>query len=272
MSALRVRDLVDLAQHDYEVNQRPYAKVFPSQMRRLLEALGDLPAALTFQRLERYKADRIASGAARDTVNKELGGLSKGYRIAVDARLLAPGDVPVIRRLAPGAPRRGFFEPDDFRRVAAELPPDVRDVAEFAYWTGWRLGETLGLQWDTVSDYWCWTVDKNGHEKRTPLNGHAGAVLERRRKKRCCEWVFHRRGRRIRSVRKAWNSACDAAGFPGRIFHDLRRSFVKTALSAGLDRATVMALSGHRSHAVFSRYNVQRDDDLLDASRRLGLL
>jgi hypothetical protein len=30
-------------------------------------------------------------------------------------------------------------------------------------------------------------------------------------------WVFHRGGEQVRSLRKAWKSACKAAGCPGRL-------------------------------------------------------
>jgi hypothetical protein len=35
-------------------------------------------------------------------------------------------------------------------------------------------------------------------------------------------WVFHRtkRGRPLKSFRKAWQQACEAASVPGRILHD----------------------------------------------------
>jgi hypothetical protein len=42
-----------------------------------------------------------------------------------------------------------------------------------------------------------------------------------------CRFVFHRRGRRIKSVRTAWANACVATGFPGRIPHDLRRFAIR---------------------------------------------
>ena len=42
-----------------------------------------------------------------------------------------------------------------------------------------------------------------------------------------CPYVFHRNGRRIKSLRKSWALACEAAGLPGRLPHDLRRSAVR---------------------------------------------
>jgi len=280
-----VRDLLALAQRDLELNGRPYAAVFPSQTRRLVGRLGDRDAAeLGFEDFEEYKLARIREGAARATVNHELSALSKGFKLAVAGRLLEAAAMPLIRRLSPGHPRTGFLGVEQFARVAEELlrrppgrnlasgPEAVRDVCEWAYWSGWRKGECFGLEWDRADDDWAWCRDKNGRAKQAPLSGPLGPVLERRRAARLpgCDWVFHREGKPIRSVRRAWISACQRAGVPGTLFHDMRRSFCRNAIRAGVDRDTVMALSGHRTHAVFTRYNIQDEDDLADAGRKLS--
>ena len=65
MSELLVSDLIDLAQRDYEINQCPYARVFPSQAKNLLGELGSVPAAsVSFEVVESYKLLRIRAGAA----------------------------------------------------------------------------------------------------------------------------------------------------------------------------------------------------------------
>ena len=271
MSGLLVFDLIQLAQREYEINQCPYARVFPSQAKNVLAHMGGLEAEeVTFDVVEGYKLLRIRAGAARDTINKEIGGLKKGFRLALDAKLVEAEQIPVFRRLRPGRPRTGFLYIDEFRRVCVELTPDVRDVAEFAYWSGWRLGEIRRLQWMSVNDEWAWCYSKNGDTKLAPIEGHLHLVMERRRQQRNGEWVFHRAGRQIKSVRKGWIGACKRAGVDGRVFHDMRRSFCRNGIRAGIDRDTVMKLSGHRSDSVFRRYNIQDERDLREAAKRLG--
>jgi hypothetical protein len=60
-----------------------------------------------------------------------------------------------------------------------------------------------------------------------------------------------------------------AAGFPGRLVHDLRRSAIRTFVRHGLSENAAMALSGHKTNSVFRRYDIISTDDLDDAAAKL---
>jgi integrase len=85
-----------------------------------------------------------------------------------------------------------------------------------------------------------------------------------------CRYVFHRHGRRIKGFRKAWANACEAAGLPGRIPHDLRRSAVRNMERAGLSRSVAMQLTGHKTEAVYRRYAITSEADLREGVERLN--
>src|SRR5258708_11112877 len=62
---------------------------------------------------------------------------------------------------------------------------------------------------------------------------------------------------------------CKAVKLTGVWFHDLRRSFVTNARRGGVPESVVMKMSGHRTRAVFDRYNIVEEDDLREAIKRI---
>jgi integrase len=49
----------------------------------------------------------------------------------------------------------------------------------------------------------------------------------------------------------AWAKACRAAGVPGRLVHDFRRTAVRNLERAGVPRSAAMAMTGHKTEAVY---------------------
>ena len=84
-----------------------------------------------------------------------------------------------------------------------------------------------------------------------------------------CPWVFHKKGRKIGEFRKSWKTACRKAGVPGQIPHDFRRTAVRNLVRAGVPESVAMKMTGHKTRAVFERYNIVTETDLFDAARRL---
>ena len=76
----------------------------------------------------------------------------------------------------------------------------------------------------------------------------------------------------IKRFSKARATACRAAGVPGRIPHDLRRTAVRNLVRAEIPERVAMTLTGHKTRSVFERYNIVSDGDLRDAARRLDAL
>ena len=63
-------------------------------------------------------------------------------------------------------------------------------------------------------------------------------------------------------IRTSWNKALKDAKLPeGRLFHDLRRSAVRTLIRSGVDPSIAMKVSGHRSRSMLDRYNIIAEDE-----------
>jgi integrase len=87
---------------------------------------------------------------------------------------------------------------------------------------------------------------------------------------RIIKHVFHIDGEPVGEFKKSWVTACKAAGLPGKLVHDLRRTAVRNLLRARVTEHVAMRLSGHRTRSVFQRYDIVSGDDLREAVRKLG--
>jgi integrase len=187
---------------------------------------------------------------------------------------------PYIPVLAEARPRTGFFERQDYEKLREALPAYLRPVVTFAYASGWRKSEVLGLTWDRV-DLKARTTrldvgtTKGGEERTFYLTNERHAMLmELRRLQPFVPWVFTRDGQPIRDFRDAWASACKRATVEGKtqegkLFHDIRRTAVREMVRSGVAEGVAMKVSGHKTRGVFERFNIVSEEDIRDASRRV---
>jgi hypothetical protein len=97
-------------------------------------------------------------------------------------------------------------------------------------------------------------------------------VIQRRLQLRTDEQplVFHTRGRAIRDWRKAWRTATVAAGCPGVLFHDIRRTVARNLIRAGVPERVAMAVTEYNTRDVFDRYDIVTERDVTLATAQLA--
>lgn len=145
----------------------------------------------------------------------------------------------------------------------------IDDIAEFAYLTGWRKSEILGLRWAWVDRHTRvirLPDSKNADGRVLPLVDELWDLIERRWAAReyraadrtvgIAEYVFHRCGRPLKDIAWAWRSARREAGLPEKLFHDFRRTAARDLVDAGMDYRSAMSVTGHKTQAVFERYRI----------------
>ena len=241
-------------------------------------------AGITTDELRSFVSARQSVGAANGEINRELSVLRRMFSLAQQDGLVT--NRPYFQMLRENNVRTGFFEREQYLEVKGHLPVELRPVVTFAYFTGWRIqSEILSLEWRQVDMTACVVrldagTTKNGQgrvlpfaqldELRSVLEEQEQLAKELKRRGVICRWVFHREGKAIRSFRMAWKDACDKAGCPGRIPHDLRRTAVRNFERAGVPRSVAMQITGHQTESVYQRYDIVDEADLVDGLGRSG--
>ena len=278
--------------NDYQVNNKRGQK----NARRYVTVLGEhfggcRMASITTADVRAYIAKRQEQGVTNATVNRELAALKRMFSLGLQSEKILRR--PYIPTLAENNARQGFFSEIDFLALQEALPEYLRPVAGFGYITGWRKGEILGLPWTRISFQEEVVRLEPGttknREGRTIVMTSAlkallkaqwektRALVERRKPgatprevAEMIPWVFHREGHPIRNFDTAWRTACERAGLPGRLFHDLRRTAIRNMVRAGIPERVAMMMSGHRTRAIFERYDIVSETDLREAADRLN--
>jgi integrase len=266
----------DLANY-YKIKGKASGSSLPYFLKHLQPVFGlDRARRITADRVRQYTADRLDEGAKPASVNKELGALRRMFTLAIKSGRLSRGfNLPTIELLTENNTRSGFVEPADFTRLCSALPDYLQDPVSFLYASSWRVGEMRTLEWrdvdrDLTAIRLRPEVSKNRRARTLGLDGDLLDIMQRASNVRRleCPFVFHHDGKPIGDFRKPWHRASREAGLAGILIHDLRRSGIRNSVRAGVSDTVVMTMSGHRTRAVFDRYNISSVADTAEAARK----
>jgi hypothetical protein len=107
---------------------------------------------------------------------------------------------------------------------------------------------------------------KKNESRVLSLVGNLESLIEKRWEERQGDYIFHQGdGRPVGRIEHNWRTACERAGMPDKLFHDLRRSAVRNAIESGLSERHTMALCGHKTNHMLHRYHIVVERDLREA-------
>jgi site-specific recombinase XerD len=284
IAATIYEDLKRLIIDDYTANGH-VLKPLNDALKRLDTTFAGMKASdISTPRWTAYQAEAITQGYSNASVNRDRAALNRMLRLGHRARKVR--DIPVLPGLQERNARKGFFERAEFDKICEHLPPALVPLFKTAFVTGWRVAdELLTRQWQHVN-FALATLrlepdeSKNREAREFPFTAELRKILEGQRdaaKKltdagtTVTHVFFWPDGSRIYDGSKyhdAWRDAVKASGVQ-RIPHDFRRTAVRNLVRAGIPERVAMKLTGHKTRAVFDRYNIVSETDLRDAAAKL---
>jgi integrase len=287
---------------DYRINGKDTLSKAERSVKYLKEFFGDMKATeITTDKVKTYIEKRMEDEMSNASINRELAALKRMFHLGAQCTPPRVNLIPYIPMLKESNVRKGFFENGEYLALRDALPEDLKPIITFAYHSGWRKAEILGLTWDKV-DLKEGTVrldpgeTKNEEGRTLYMNDELLEEMHKLQAKRYlgCPYVFHRDGKPIGGFRKVWISACIKIGLcevlkdsegravmvknkkgnekvvkvPTKIFHDFRRTAIRDLVRSGVSERIAMSISGHKTRNVFDRYNIVNDQDLKEATKK----
>ena len=281
-------DYIDHLRSEGKKDAKGIAQVIEANLRPAF--VGRLAFSVTTQDGKNYRAARIAFGIADSTVNKELKHLIAAFNYGKQQTPVKVLTTPYLPMEAVDNVRMGFLEVREYRRFVEKLPPSLKLFLVLAYHGGCRLSELTGLQWSQVRRHLGFIElhkTKNGEDRNLPIYGDMAEWLDKQEqvhegecpgcnyllfwhKEDVGQFVKVEAGSKLKTFYKSWKTAAKRAGVPDILPHDMRRSAIRNMVQeAGLTEAQAMKISGHKTRAVFDRYNIVSVKGILESGKKL---
>jgi len=217
------------------------------------------------------------------TVNRFTTLLKRIYNLAIRDDMVEKNPCWKVSLMPERNVRDRIVSPIEFEILKNQLP-EYALIFSLGYYLGMREGEILSLRERQVHFYDNGAEEgsielydgetKSGEGRKIPFGSLLGKLLKdhlTRQKRRDPErFLFTtEKGNLLSNFRRGFQRACRRAGIKGLCFHDFRHTAITNMRKAGVNISVIMAISGHKTIAMFKRYNRIDLNDGKEAMRKL---
>lgn len=259
-----------------------------SHLKHTRKEIGHIRA----DRLKEVDLDKLANkwiqeGSPNTTINRRIQPVVQAFNLGIRQKKIKE-TIYFTKLNEDSSIRQGFFEAEEYELMVSQFEEPYSDIIEFGYNCGWRIKEVLELKWENVHADGVIrlknTQTKNKDTRSLPIWGDIEAIIQRRLDKRLyvktwnkrkngkriknpenewyeSEYVFHKNGCRVWDFGDKWREARKKVGLDDKNFHDFRRTTAKNLTDSGIPESLAMKITGHKTRAMFDRYNIKNDRD-----------
>jgi len=222
--------------------------------------------------IEKLKSRKLKEGVTRTTVNHYLKTLKRMFNIAIAWEYTDKNPVKGIKFYSEkDAQRDRVLTGEEEDRLLGAASGRLRPILIVALNTGMRKGEILRLMWrdiDLENRVIQVKKTKSGEPRTLPINSRLLdelTLLKRRSGNSQHIFTNTKTGEPLKSVRRSFDDALQAAKIQNFRFHDLRRTFGSRLALAGVDLNRIKELLGHASIKTTEIYLHAELKDIRDA-------
>jgi len=274
---VKVDELAEDFLRDYRINGKKSIDDVEARWRLHLAPVfsGMKAAYVTSKHLAQYVDQRQQEDAANATINREMAALKRMFSLGHKATPKKVLHMPAFPYLKENNVRQGFLEDSQFDKLVQGADLWFRTLVECGATIGWRHEELIALRVKQIDlEHRIIRLEpgttKNDEGREAPMTDTMRQLLT------ACvegkgpdEHVFTRPdGSVVCDFRKTWQNACDRAGLPDLLFHDLRRTAARNLRRAGLTESMIMKIGGWKTTNVFHRYAIVDRRDMAAAMRQ----
>lgn len=261
-----------------QLGDRELTAITPEAVDAALVRLAERGRLKPGRNRETVRAGRPLAPASINRYISQLGSVYKfARRLRLIPRAFVAPTINIEKAPEPVDPER-YLRAEDIERILAVARVMDKKWGRLcalivcAYHTGLRKTNLLYLRWSDV-DLAAGTATvrrtKNGEPIVAALSKRAVAELKRLPNKQPEAFIFAGRSGAPLQFRALWVRVVEAAGLPGRNFHQLRHGCGHRLAMAGVNQAQIMAVMGHKTLTASARYMHQNTRDKAEIVARV---